>query len=84
MNRFKGIVFPNRQAFEGKQTAVYNHFKAKHPNNQATNWSNGIDSLNDNKVLMPLDERTLDFPWSPEIVVEIDKNDLKWFNNDAL
>ena len=80
----KGVIFSNRIAFDGVQEAVYNHFKAKHPNNPATKWSDGIDSTNSSEVLMLLDERTTDFPFSPQQIVDIDTNDTKWFIQDAL
>ena len=66
MATFKGVIFANRQAFEGVENAVWNFYSAKYPNHGLTNkWSNGIDSRNDNKVLMQVDERVMDFPWNP-------------------
>jgi hypothetical protein len=81
----QGVIFANRQAFEGKQEAVFNYYKARNTSNEATSWSNGIDALDgSNEVLMLVDERLNDFPWSPEQVVEIDKNDTKWFPQDEI
>ena len=86
MATFKGIIFANRTAFEGMETAIFNYFKAKYSAIGITKkWSNGIDSLDDSKVLMPLDERVLDYPsFNPHTVVDVDTNDEKWFSNDAL
>ena len=80
----KGVIFANRQAFDGVQEAVYNFMKAKTPNNIAVRWSNGIDSTNSSEVLMLLDERTTDFPFSPQQIVDIDTNDTKWFPQDEI
>ena len=85
MATFKGIIFPNRNAFENKQTAVWNYLKAKDKKIDLTvvkRWSNGIDSLDDNKVLMVVDERIDGFPWSPEQIIDIDTTDPKWFNQN--
>ena len=86
MATFKGIIFANRTAFDGMETAIYNYYKAKYVNIGITSkWSNGIDSLDDNKVLMPLDERVLDYPsFNPYTVVDVETTDAKWFNQDAL
>jgi len=85
MATFKGVIFANRQAFQGVETAVWNHYKAKYPNKGVTSkWSNGIDSLNDNKVLMQVDERVMDFPWNPHAVVDVDITDTKWFNQNPI
>ena len=85
MATFKGIIFTNRTAFEGMETAVFNYYSAKYENIGITSkWSEGIDSLDDDKVLMPLDERVLDYPsFNPHTVVDIEKGDSKWFS-DAL
>ena len=82
MATFKGIIFANRTAFEGMETAIYNYYKAKYSEIGITSkWSNGIDSLDDNKVLMPLDERVLDYPsFNPHTIVDVDTTDAKWFN----
>ena len=83
MATFKAIVFANRTAFDGLELAIYNYFKAKFPNDDVTtNWSNGIDSLDSNEVLMALDERVLDYPsFNPHTVVDVEKGDVKWFSN---
>ena len=84
MITFKGIIFANRTAFEGVNTSVFNYYKAKHPDHGFTNtWSKGIDSLDDSKVLMPLDERVLDYPsFNPHTIVDIETTDPKWFNQN--
>ena len=85
MATFKGVIFANRQAFYGVETAVWNHYKAKYTNHGVSEkWSNGIDSLNDNKVLMQIDERVLDYPWNPYAIVDVDTTDLKWFNQNPI
>lgn len=77
----KGVVFNNRQSFEGFESAVFNFYKAKYPNSLATKWSEGIDALDgSNNVLMLIDERVLDFNWNPHSIQDIDVNDAKWFN----
>lgn len=76
----KGVIFQNRQAFQGMETAIFNFFKAKYPENLATKWSEGIDALDgSNNVLMIIDERVLDFNWNPHAIEDIDVNDAKWF-----
>ena len=85
MATFKGIIFANRTAFENRETAVWNFYKAKDKKIDTTvvkRWSKGIDSLDDSKVLMPIDERLKDFPWSPEVIVDVDTTDPKWFNQN--
>ena len=82
---FQGVIFPNRQAFEGKQGAVFNYYKAKDKNvdtSVVTSWSTGIDSLDDNKVLMQVDERIDGFPWSPEQVIDVSTDNPKWFDQN--
>lgn len=81
----KGVILPNRQAFDGLQTAILNHYYAKNPNMRGVIilWDKGINSKNSNEVLLLLDERVLDFPFSPHQVVDIDKNDSKWFKSEA-
>lgn len=84
MATFKGVIFANRNAFEGVQTAVWNYFKAKEKKldlNVVKAWSKGIDSTDDSKVLMPIDERVEDYPWNPHAIVDIDTSDEKWFPN---
>lgn len=84
MATFKGVVFQNRQAFEGTQTAVFNFYKAKYNEIGVTSkWSKGIDSTDSNEVLMVIDERVLDFPWSPHAIVDVDTTDPKWFNQNG-
>ena len=82
----KGVIFANRQAFDGKQTAVFNYYKTNVSNvdELVTKWSEGIDSKTTNEVLMIVDSRLDGFPWSPEQVVDISLSDTKWFNNDTL
>lgn len=83
MATFKAVIFANRTAFEGVETSVFNFYKAKYPKIGLTNkWSKGIDSLNDTKVLMPVDERVLDYNWNPHAVVDIETTDPKWFSQD--
>jgi len=83
MATFKAVIFANRTAFEGVETSVFNFYKAKYGDVGLTNkWSNGIDSLNDTKVLMPVDERVLDYNWNPHAVVDVSTDDTKWFNNE--
>lgn len=84
MATIQGVIFPNRQAFDGIETAVYNFFKAKFPENIATKWSEGIDSNDSNEVLMLIDERVMDFNWNPHAIVDIDTNDTKWFIQDEI
>ena len=83
MATFKGIIFANRQVFDGVETAVWNFYSAKYPNHGVTNkWSNGIDSRNDTKVLMVVDERVMDFPWNPHAVVDVETTNPKWFDQN--
>lgn len=86
MATFKGMIFANRTAFQGMETAVFNYYKAKYPNYGITSkWSDGIDSLDDDKVLMALDERVLDYPsFNPYTVVDVETTDAKWFNQDPI
>ena len=83
----QGIIFKNRQAFNGKQGAVYNYYLSKNKGVDRTvikRWSDGIDALDGSgEVLMLVDERISGFPWSPEQIVDIDTNDPKWFNNNS-
>ena len=87
MATFKGIIFANRNAFAGKQTAIFNYYKAKTPKLDTSvvkQWSLGIDALDgSNRVLMVVDERINAFPWSPEQVIEINTNNPTWFNQDV-
>ena len=87
MATFKGIIFPNRNAFENRQSAVFNFYKAKTPkldDSVVKQWSKGIDSLDDSKVLMVVDERIELFPWSPEQVIEINTDNPKWFPQNEI
>ena len=87
MATFKGIIFANRNAFENKEAAVWNYIKAKNKKidlNVVKRYSKGIDSLNDSKVLMTVDDRLNGFPWSPEQVVDIETTDPKWFNQNPI
>jgi len=84
MATFKGVIFANRTAFQGVETAVFNHYNAKYPNHGVTSkWSNGIDSLNDTKVLMQVDERVMDFPWNPHAIIDVDTTNTKWFSQNV-
>jgi hypothetical protein len=78
----KAVIFANRTAFEGVETAVFNYLITNNKNIDSTvvkRWSNGIDSTDDSKVLMVVDDRVLDFPWNPHAVVDVSINDPKWF-----
>lgn len=82
MATVKGVIFANREAFNGKHGAVFNYYKANISNfGNATKWCDGIDSTNSNEVLMIVDERLDGFPWSPEQIVDVDVEDEKWFPN---
>ena len=86
MATFKGIIFANRTAFEGMETAVFNYYKTKHPDYGVTvRWSEGVNSLDDDKVLMQLDERVLDYPsFNPHTVVDVNVEDSKWFDQNPV
>lgn len=86
MATIKGVIFNNRQSFDGMQTAVYNYYLANVRDVDTTivkRWSDGIDALDGSgDVLMLVDERVLGFPWNPHAVVDISTDNPKWFNNE--
>jgi hypothetical protein len=87
MATVKGVIFANRQAFDGVQTSVFNYLLAQDTDGKidrtvVKQWSLGIDSTDDTKVLMLVDERVMDFPWNPHAVVDINTDDPKWFPQD--
>ena len=88
MATFKGIIFANRAAFDGAITGKLNQYKAKTKDNYnlTTILANGIDSLDDDKVLLPINNRYIkQLDWNPNQIDDIDTNDPKWFNlNDFI
>jgi len=89
---FKGVIFPNINAFNGKQGAVFNYYKAKQKQDfdytvpdYVTKWADPIFALDGtNQVLMVVDERVNGFPWNPEQVIDVSTTDPKWFNQELL
>jgi hypothetical protein len=76
----KGIIFSNREDFNSKQIEVFNYFKSLYPDNLATEYSDGIDALDESgEVLMIIDGRVLGFNFSPYVIVDVNNNDPKWF-----
>jgi hypothetical protein len=87
MATIKGVIFANRTAFNGVQGAVYNYLLANTKGIDTSvvkQWSLGIDSTDDTKVLMVVDERVMDYPWNPHAVVDINTDDPKWFPQNEI
>ena len=85
METFKGIIFENRAEFTAFEGLICSYYKTKYNiDNPNACWSSGIDSLDDDKVLMTVDERVLDYPsYGVNEIVDVEKNSVKWFNQET-
>lgn len=80
---FEAIIFANRAAFDGAMVGKLTSYEAK--GGEATTLANGIDSIDDNKVMLPLNNTIIrSLSWNPHQIVIINTNDPKWFNNIIL
>ena len=87
MATFKGIIFANRTAFEGTIAGKLAQYKAKTKETYSitTSLSDGIDSLDDTKVLLPLNNTFIaELAWNPHSIEDISTTDPKWFNQQTI
>ena len=78
-----GIIFINREEFNEVESTVFEFYKSKYKNiGNSERWSDGIDALDGSgQVLMIVDERVLDYPFTQDII-EVEGTNAKWFKND--
>lgn len=87
MATFKGIIFANRAAFDGAMVGKLAQYKAKNKETYSitTELASGIDSLDDDKVLLPINNKYVELlDWNPNQIDDIETTDSKWFNNEII
>lgn len=84
----KAIIFANRSAFDGAMVGKLTSYMAKVGNRRddiTTKLAEGITNDVDAKILLPLNNRYIkDLDWNPQQIVDVDKDDPKWFPNEEI